>query len=242
MVYSTDLSIATITLVRDEPEEILLREALEQLAKHGITVYVTDGGSNDGFTDFLQGFSNFVVTKAKRGGVWAQAGNSLSAAYESGSAFILYTEPDKKVFFEHGLHGMLKQVSPDEQTGIITVSRSAAGFASFPDFQQMTETTINNCCREIIGNDVDYTYGPFIMSRQLVPYLAKAPADLGWGWRPFVMGVAHRLGYRVEAFTGDFFCPAAQRVDSAKERIYRMRQLKENIQGLVLATGVTRDI
>jgi len=233
-----DLSIATITWARDEDEEKLLRQSLRQLAKLELTVFITDGGSNTGFLEFLKSFSNFNLLETKAKGVWAQVKNSLSEAYQSGSSFILYTEPDKHDFFEKGLPRMLNEVMVNEGSGIITASRSAAGFATFPSFQQMAETTINSCCSEIISSAIDYTYGPFILNRQLVPYLELVQEDIGWGWRPYTFNIANRLGYKIEAFTNDFSCPLTQQKDNQAERIYRMLQLAQNIQGLVLSTTV----
>ncbi len=233
-----DLSIATITWARDEDEEKLLRQSLRQLAKLELTVFITDGGSNTGFLEFLKSFSNFNLLETKAKGVWAQVKNSLSEAHRSGSPFILYTEPDKQNFFEKGLPRMVDEVMVNERSGIITASRSAVGFATFPAFQQMAETTINNCCVEIISSAIDYTYGPFILNRQLVPYLNLVQEDIGWGWRPYTFNIANRLGYKIEAFTNDFSCPLTQQKDNQAERIYRMRQLAQNIQGLVLSTTV----
>jgi hypothetical protein len=151
----------------------------------------------------------------------------------------MYTEPDKLDFFRQFLPDMLSQAGNDEQTGVLLASRSDTGFATFPSFQRMTETTINNCCEEITGKAFDYTYGPFLLNRQLVPYLNLIQEDIGWGWRPFAFGLAHRLGLRVESFAGNFTCPPDQRQDDSKERIYRMRQLTQNIQGLVMSANVS---
>lgn len=230
-----NISIATITLARDEPEENLLRESLKQLAELQIPVVITDGGSPTRFLDFLHSFTHFTVWQATTKGVWAQAKSSLDKAYQSGSDFIFYTEPDKLAFFRANLATMLEQLQAHEKTGIIMAARSQTGFASFPSFQQMTETAINQCCKEIAGKPFDYTYGPFLLNRQLVPYLNLIQEDIGWGWRPFCFGIASRLGYTLEAYTADFFCPPEQRADHAKERLYRMRQLKENIQGILLS-------
>lgn len=237
-----DLSIATITWARDEAEETLLRQSLQQLAKLQIPVFITDGGSNSGFLDFLKSFPNFILLETEARGVWAQVKNSLLKAYQSGSAFIIYTEPDKHDFFKTGLQRMLDEVMVNERSGIITASRSPAGFATFPAFQQMTETTINNCCTEITGAPLDYTYGPFILNAQLVPYLDLVKEDIGWGWRPYTFAIAHRLGYTTAIFEDDFSCPPTQQQDNYAERIYRMRQLSQNIQGIVLATTVALDV
>ena len=233
-----NICIATITLARDEKEEQLLRESLQQLAALQLPVFITDGGSLPGFLDFLKSFPHFTVTEAKVKGVWEQAKNSLFLAHQSGSEFIFYTEPDKYDFFRLSLPDLLEQVETGEQSGVILASRSSAGFSTFPGFQQMTETTINNCCAQVIGEPFEYTYGPFLLNTRLVPYLTLVEKDIGWGWRPYVFGIAKRLGYKVESYAGDFLCPSQQREDTGSERIYRMRQLQQNIDGIVLSTTV----
>jgi hypothetical protein len=234
-----DVSIATITLARDEKEEQLLRNSLRELAKLEIPVFITDGGSQASFLAFLKGFSHFKISEAKVKGVWEQAKTSLFQAFEAGTKFIFYTEPDKYDFFHSSISAMLHRIQTDEKSGVVTASRSAVGFNTFPDFQRMTETTINNCCSEIIGGNFDYTYGPFLLNRELVPFLKLVNEDIGWGWRPYMFSVANRLGFRVDPYIGDFACPAEQRQDSGAERIYRMRQLAQNIQGIVLSASVS---
>ena len=238
-MHKNDIAIATITWARDEGEEQLLRAALAALATLGIPVFITDGGSNASFLDFLRSIPHFTLLEAKARGAWPQAKKSLAAAAQSSASFLLYTEPDKQDFFANFLPGMLEGVKGDPNLGILMASRSAAGFATFPAFQQMTETTINNCCAELIGKEVDYTYGPFLINKALVPDLDGLPDDIGWGWRPYAFSIAHRLGYKVEAFVADCSCPVDQREDDAAERVYRMKQLTQNIQGIVLSTSFT---
>ncbi|MDB5191626.1 MAG: hypothetical protein JWQ96_1189 [Segetibacter sp.] len=229
-----DFAIATITWARDQGEEQLLRKSLSKLAELEIPVFVTDGGSSPGFLQFLTGFPHFNLSTTTARGVWPQAKNSLLQASQSGTNFIFYTEPDKYDFFCK-LPGIVRELLVDKQTGIVMASRSGVGFATFPDFQQMTETTINNCCKEVVGKAVDYTYGPFLLNSQLVPLLQTLPEDIGWGWRPYTFGIAKQLGLAIDALVADFMCPLDQREDSPKERIYRMRQLDQNIQGIVLS-------
>ena len=176
---------------------------------------VTDGGSPQGFINFLQHLPNFAVSKATAKGVFAQASNSLTEASKTGKPFILYTEPDKEDFFTTGLPKITAAMNANEKTGVLLASRSAKSFDSFPAFQQMTETAINHCCEELIGLKTDYCYGPFLLNTKLVAPVSRVKEDIGWGWRPFVFAVAHRLGYTVETFEDDFFCPEAQREDDA---------------------------
>jgi hypothetical protein len=232
------LSIATITWARTEAEEHLLKLSLQKLAALNIPVFITDGGSNPGFLEFLGSFPQFKLLQTNAKGVWAQAKNSLFAAYQAGSEFILYTEPDKHDFFSIYLSQMLSEPNLNDQSGIVLAARSTEGFETFPPFQRMTETTINNCCAEVAGKSLDYTYGPFLLNSKLVPYLDLVQEDIGWGWRPYAFIIASRLGYRVESYSKDFSCPSEQREDDHVERIYRMRQLEQNIRGIVLAATI----
>ncbi|MEI6947186.1 hypothetical protein V9K67_08320 [Paraflavisolibacter sp. H34] len=232
-----DLSIATMTLVRNEAEEAALTEALTRLAQLEIPVYLTDGGSPPSFLRFLRGFPQFVLQEPARG-LWPQTKSSLTAAYGGGTPYLFYTEPDKALFFERFLPALLEDLQPDGQTGVVLAARSPGGFATFPPFQQMTETTINRCCAEVIGEPTDYVYGPFLLHRELVPFLDRLPPTIGWGWRPYAFHLARRLGYRVEAVTGDFPCPDDQRREDGAERLHRMRQLAQNMEGLTLSASV----
>jgi hypothetical protein len=233
-----DLSIATITWARDSGEEALLRLSLAQLALVDIPVFITDGGSQNSFLEFLESFPHFTILRPKTKGLWAQARNSLTEARHSNTPFIFYTEPDKFDFFSKHLPGIIDKIRPTEQCGIWMASRSDKGFASFPSFQQMTETTINKCCAEVIGRVIDYNYGPFLLNRDLVQHLDHLPEDIGWGWRPYAFNMARRLGYTIECSVEDFFCPTDQREDNQEERKYRMRQLNQNIQGLLLSETI----
>jgi hypothetical protein len=231
------IAIATMTWARNDAEEALLRRSLGLLAGLGMPVFVTDGGSPAPFLDFLRGLPQVTMLSPPKPGLWMQTRTSLRAAYDAGTPFVLYTEPDKADFFAEFLPQLLAKIAPGHQLGVRLFSRSDEGFASFPAFQQMTETTINACCREVIGAPLDYVYGPFLLNRSMVPHLETLPETIGWGWRPYAFNVARRLGYRVEGFTGDFRCPADQREDTPTERIYRMRQLVQNIEGLTLSTA-----
>ncbi len=238
-MHTTYLSIATMTWARNDAEEALLRRSLGLLAGLGMPVFVTDGGSPAPFLDFLRGLPGVTVLSPPRPGLWMQTRTSLRAARDAGTPFILYTEPDKADFFAQSLPQRLAEAVPDDGLGVRLFSRSGEGFASFPAFQQMTETTINACCREVIGVPADYVYGPFLLNRAVVPHLETLPETIGWGWRPYAFNVARRLGYRVAAVTGNFLCPEDQREDTPAERIYRMRQLVQNIEGLTLSTAAT---
>jgi hypothetical protein len=234
----SELSIATMTWARDSREEGRLRESLSHLAEFKLPTFVTDGGSAKPFIEFLHSFPHFKVLETDGPGVWPQVRRSIRAARESAAPFILYTEPDKLEFFRDNLQPFIGEAPEDEGAGVVIAARSPAGFSTFPEFQRFTETTINRCCAEVTGRQGDYTYGPFILNRGLVPCLNDVAENIGWGWRPYVFAMAHRRGYRMEFSVKDFPCPSEQQEDSQAERIYRMRQLSQSIEGLLLSTTV----
>ena len=233
-----DLSIATMTWARNEKEDTLLREAMRCLAEVEMPVAITDGGSGRSFIDYLKSFPNFAVFASEAPGVFAQIKRSLQAAGERGARFILYTESDKELFFKRQLSDFISQAPSDDQVGVVLASRSADSFRTYPRSQQYTEGVINHLCAEITGQQGDFSYGPVIINRALVPYLELVKEDIGWGWRHFIFGLAHRLGYRLIHWEADLPCPQAQQGDNRQELIHRMRQLSQNVQGLVLSTSI----
>lgn len=232
---TSDVCIATISLARNNEEEKLLRTSLEQLGQLKMPVYITDGGSSKNFVHFIKSIPHFNVFEAK--GLWPQTKKSITEAAKR-SKFIFYTEPDKQEFFISHLKKFLEKITVDDNTGVVLASRSMKAFGTFPAFQQMTETTINNCCKEVMKKEMDYCYGPFLFNTCLISYLEKLNDNCGWGWRPFLFTIAYRLGLRIENYERDFNCPLEQRQDDASERIYRMKQLTQNINGLLKATAI----
>jgi hypothetical protein len=232
---TNNLFIATICWARNDKEEKVLQASLKQLSDLGVPVCITDGGSPDRFIAFLQSIPHFIVRRTK--GLWPQARLSIETAIESGAKHIFYTEPDKLDFFSRHLKQMLNVIEI-EKGGIVLASRSAKSYASFPSFQQMTETTVNNCCKEIIGKEMDYCYGPFLFHSNLINYTKLLDENIGWGWRPFLFATAHRLGMTVKNYEGDFNCPPEQQMDDESERLYRMKQLTQNINGLIQAVTI----
>jgi hypothetical protein len=233
------IAIATMTWARDAQEENLLRESLTLLARQNIMTFVSDGGSSEDFIRFLEGFDNFRVFHGGGNGLFPQIKYSLRATVDADADFILYTEPDKKLFFDGGLEEFLSKAPSKENVGIVLASRSAESFATFPEFQRYTETVINDLCFEIIAKRLDYTYGPFLFNRNLAKCLETAGDKIGWGWRPFLFAAARRMGYEIVQLVDDYPCPVEQREDNRSERLYRMNQLSQSIDGLIQSAKIT---
>ena len=197
---------------------------------------VADAGRDSAFTEFLSRLPGFHVTVPSERGLVAQVTASIERAAAFNTPFILYTESDKALFFDRRMRAFITRAAELRQgreLGVALASRSGESFDTYPPMQRYTESVINRLCGERVGCPGDYSYGPFILSRALVPHLLGAKRHLGWGWRHFAFHTAHRLGLRVDHVTDEYPCPPDQRTEDDAERLHRLRQLSENILGLI---------
>jgi hypothetical protein len=228
-----DVAAATITWARSPEEEIALRQSLSVLAATGLPISVADRGTSAAFATFLEGLPNVRVTTPREHGLTAQVRASIDLAAHDRCPLILYVEPDKELFFRRGLRPFIERALQHHHEGVVMAARSDESFATYPAMQRYTESVVNHLCGEMMARHGDYSYGPFLMSRHLLPHVASLSAGMGWGWRPSVFVTAHRSGLEVRHVIGDYPCPLSQRVEDEAERKHRMRQLSENILGLL---------
>lgn len=230
--FAGDLAIVTMTLVRDPSEEPLLRRSILALARFGLPVFVSDGGSGRAFTSFLTAVPNVHAAAPAGTGLVAQVRASLASAIRTGARFVFYTEPDKEEFFESSLTSFLERFTADADAGVMLAGRSSRALETYPPIQQFTEGTINDLCRRFFDIAGDYSYGPFVLHSDVARYAHRASDDLGWGWRHFIFAIAHRLGHPLVHVAGDHLCPEDQSVEDDRERLHRIRQLAQNVRGL----------
>ena len=230
------ISIATITWARDENEASLILDAVTTLAGAGMPVAISDGGSPPEVVSALAAIPRVSIVPPRERGLVHQVRASVTAAAAQARPFILYTESDKRQFFEQSLAAFLSAAPEDEKVGIVLASRTEAAFATFPSLQRFCETTINVLTGETTGVVADYSYGPFLMRRDVAERLDGLSARIGWGWRHYIFAAAAQLGFRIVAIAGDYPCPVDQRQEDVGERTHRMRQLSQNVDGLVLAS------
>lgn len=234
-----EIAVATITLVREPSEAELLRASLTALARIGIPVFVCDGGSGDGFLAFLRALPDVTVVPSTRRGLVGQVRAAMIAASEGQPDYVLYTEADKLQFFQRHLRAFIAHAPLDTNPGAVLAARSAAALGTFPPMQQHTEGTINKLCGDFLRVEGDYSFGPFLLRNDLVPHVDRIESDdLGWGWRHFIFAIAHRLKLPLTHITEDFFCPEDQRHEDERERLHRVRQLGQNVNGLLAGLTV----
>jgi hypothetical protein len=235
--FPADVCVATIAWARDPAEERVLRSALAALHRTGLPVTVADKGNNASFTQFVAGLHGVSVIPSAAGSLVAQVQASLRAAGSPGASFVLYTEPDKEDFFARRLASFLDRAPRHAGVGVVLAARTAASLATFPAIQQYTEGVINHLMGEVTGQPGDYSYGPMLLARELLPALMALDPEIGWGWRHFAVCRAMRMGLTVHLVEDDHPCPDEQRLDDQRERAHRLRQLAQNIGGLLRGTA-----
>lgn len=233
-----EIVVATITLARNDAESQRLTQAITALADHGLPIIAADGGSTAEFVNGLHRIPNLTIrpyqpSAAPR--LLSQVKSALTGATSLNPAYVLYTEPDKQWFFEYRLKTFVEQALAGVPFGVAIAARDEASFLTYPSFQYYTEMVTARLSAGVLGQAGDILYGPLLLNPALIPYVESLTEDVGWGWRPFAMVVAQRLGLPVISITLDLPCPIDQRnEDDKKARLYRLEQLAQNAKGLVL--------
>lgn len=230
------VGIVTMTLARSEEEARQLVTALRKLSTAGLSAWVGEGGSVPGFAERLEGLPGVRLCPLADGfrpTLVNQLRSAFAAALQSDCAWFLSTEPDKSAFFGRGLRTLADNPPEGPVPGLVLASRTPQGFSTFPEGQRIAEGMMNRICSEALGQEGDFTYGPMLISRRLARFVERIPESLGWGWRFFLMAVAHQLGLGVELRPIGSPCPRSQRgEDDARSREYRLKQLVQNVTGL----------
>ena len=229
----SQVAIATVTWARTRDEDARLRRSLRALASLGFPVTACDAGSSPSFIEFVGTLPGLEVMPSPRAGLVAQVQASVAAAGAQGRPFVLYVEPDKEVFFDGRLTDFVSRAPDGGRPGVVLASRSDDSLATYPPMQRYTEGVINELCATLIGRAGDYSYGPFLMHRALLPVVAGFGAHLGWGWRHAAFRAAGRAGLDVVHISGDYPCPVDQQSEDDAERTHRIRQLSQNLLGLI---------
>lgn len=229
------MSCATLTFARSESEEKLIFDSLQILSKKVSCLVVVDGGSEIKFLRKIKKIPNIKLI-INHGTFIEQVKASLKEAVRR-SNVVLYTESDKKYFFSNSLEQFLTRSEPyllDDNFGIILPSRDKQSFLSFPKFQQQTEKFLNSTISHFLKKKLDYTYGPRIISRELVSYLDDVNKDITWGWMTYVLLKAYKNNktiHGVELYLPDI---NNQKEDSMN-KIYRISQLEAHLEAFKMA-------
>ncbi len=236
-----DITIAAPILARNEEEAEFLAGSVERLAAHG-PVILADGGSIDGFTRRLSSIAGVEVYSTAGEGprLAAQVNQALTTASDRDCRYVLYTEPDKRWFFENGLAQFLTARPEDlSAPGVYLPARDTKSFESFPPGQQLPEKLFNTLAADTLGVETDFLYGPLLIQRDLVPVLEGLPPDIGWGWRIFLLTAAVRLGQSFTTWEAYLPCPPEQQgEDNERSRTYRLEQMAQNVRGLALGRRI----
>ena len=233
------VALVTITLARTTQEERTLINSLKLLQTRNLPLFAADGGSSTRFLRSLRKLE-FFITAPKTPGLVHQVKAGLRAALENQqTTAILYTEPDKYPFFGAPLATFLNKARLPGKLGLAIAARNTKSFRTFPKGQQWTESFMNQAARLALGGPShDYCYGPLLLSPRAAEIALDSPPDLGWGWRFWTMARAHKEHLDLQVVKLNVPCPEEQRrEDSRADRLYRLKQLRQNLEALEKRTG-----
>ena len=229
----TSIAVVTMTWARSNQERALLLDSFASLERTGLPVYVADGGSDAGFVSALSQFANFRVRK-EGSNLVRQIRASIDEASANGVDLVVYTEPDKKRFFDGHLRKFLVRALELPKSPLVVAARNQPAFDTFPVGQRRIEGLFNELANFFLGSAGDFLYGPMILNCSVIhEYVAEVPEDLGWGWRTYLMSRCSTVGHQLEFYSGPFECPEEQRAEDDREaRLHRLFQFSQNVAGL----------
>lgn len=227
--------VATITRARDAGEERLVARTLNGLAALGLPIVASDGGSSEAFLRELSQIPGLSLAASEHPGMTGQVKASVRLARAFGRPWVLYLESDKELFVRQWLPDFVASAAHADDADVILASRSQDAFGTFPTFQRRTESAFNAVTSAVIGVEADYLYGPFLMRQVVAVHVDDVAPELGWGWRPFVFALAGRRAGGLRIVNGDYVCPPEQRHEDDGERLHRLRQFAQNVDGLTRA-------
>jgi hypothetical protein len=222
-----------MTWARTLAEEALLARSLTAAATLGLPMSIADRNGRAEFLERLSRLPRATVIGTRQEGLVSQIAAAFEGAAGCDPNMLFYTEPDKEAFFAGPAARLLARASRQPTPALVLAARSPASFATFPPMQRYTEAIVNHLCAELIGIAGDYSYGPFLMPRPLLAHVRSLPADLGWGWRFAIFRAAARERLPIIHVDDELACPADQRDEDEADRAHRIRQLSENLRGLV---------
>jgi hypothetical protein len=228
-------AIATMTAARSDQEAAALAAAIQQLSQLGLPIFAADAGSIAAFTDRVRQISQLELWQEGTTLV-QQIKACFRRVLKTDHRVVLYTEPDKREFFESGVTSFLEETRGCQAASACIAARDPESFATFPPIQRSAERALNDVASNLIGFTTDMLYGPLVLDLELAAtYLDQVPDDLGWGWRTYVIARCVLAGKQVASVAGPFCCPLEQRTENSRDRAYRLTQLKQNVEGLRLA-------
>jgi len=229
----SSIALVTMTWARTSSDEELLWRSLSTAATLGLPIAIADRNGRPEFVERVSRLPRTSVVRAGAEGLVPQ----MTAAFDAAAVFapetLFYSEPDKQLFFAGAAARLLERARLFGKPAVFVAARSDASFETFPPMQRYTEAIVNHLCRDLVGAAGDYCYGPFLMPRRLLSNVALPPS-LGWGWRLAVFRAARRDGLPIVHVADDLPCPVEQRSEDDAERAHRLRQLSENLLGLIM--------
>lgn len=231
------ICFATVTLARSRSEEKIILESLKALSETGLSMVVVDGGSSKDFIADLKSIPRINIKRETKGNLFTQVRQALKEASVR-YPFIFYSESNKFEFLFKKSKDFLRDarvlIQSDQNLGMILASRSKKSIATFPKFQRLEESIINELLCYLLKkkSTVDFTYGPRIINVSLIRYLEDISLNLGWGWMSFLLFAAKAENKKIYSTTLEALCPKNERMETKSDTKFRLRQFQNHLSAI----------
>jgi hypothetical protein len=239
------IPIVTMTLARDRAEADVIIATLRALSENEAPrIFVTDGGSVvEGFLEELQTISRVSLVRPAVRGVTAQMRQSISAAMSHATRGVLYLESNKEWFVASRLSDFMRSAEEsltrlDDRFGVALPGRSPASFATYPTQQRASESAINHLISDLTARPSDFTFGPRLISKELLEPILPAGREFGWGWLSIPVVLAHRRSRSISVITMDLPCPEYERAETEADAAYRREQERQHREAIAWANNL----
>ncbi len=215
--YAGDVAIAAVSLYNPSLAGYKCRmklagQFLEKARGLGYDVFVSDGGSDESFLNYMESLGvSFSIGRQEGSLSGPGKRKAILSAYKSGRKVIVLTELEKVNLLD-SIDAMAKPILEDG-VDIVVAERRSLKEASCPAIQRITEPVGNLVWKICTGRDMDIFFGPRAFSRESSEYFTKYDGPYGDHWEINFIPVmrAIRGGKRVEGRDMDFAYSPEQR-------------------------------
>ncbi|MEK7616918.1 MAG: hypothetical protein AAB414_02600 [Patescibacteria group bacterium] len=180
------ISLATATFYPswpfDKSDKVrgdLAIETLKAIKQMGLSLYISDGGSSEGFLTKISSLGYKIYTQ-KKGGLSAGRRQALTqASLKKDSLAIVLFEPEKVSFIKECLIKLVQSII-ESQADMVIPKRDEESFLSYPYYQASSERLLNSLMASMIINalkkkggaipkkinEIDFLFGPKIISNK----------------------------------------------------------------------------
>jgi hypothetical protein len=241
-MIKSNIALVTTTLFNDLKgvRFLLALETIREAKKHGYQIYVVDASPNKNVRELFEKEGAVVeLERIDSGGLRSMGASRrqcLRMGLDSGADIIVWLEPEKYTFVK------LISLCTDIVGRYEIVLPGRKSLMSYPLYQELSELRAIRTIGIITGRpDIDWMFGPRIMTRKGAELMCSYTGDLGDMWQSFFIPVLWAIasGVGVGSRLVDYMHPPEQ--TKAEEGDSDL-EVKRNYQRDVLEEVITAEV